>query len=512
MTRDRRHRVLVWSLIGVASLLLIVSMTANWVQRTVLDSNEVANTSDQILADQDVQEALSIYLVDQLYATVDVQGQIEESLPDSAKALSAPIAAAGRRLALDVSERALATPGFQALVSTAIRDGHRQFVRLVRDRDGYVSSTDGKVTLNYGDLISELAIRLGVEPETIDEIRKVVQEASTDLKQSLTTVQSQLESARSELDRVQGGTLDPEVRQKLESLENGAAELQTKISELTKTIEGAQEKVPAQLESRLAKFEGRLSDLDGRLNTLEERTAAVLEDPSQANTQELDSSLALVEARVVRLLGRPLIQSPGQLVLIDSNQLDAVQTAVRLLRNLGFVLPILVLLLYVGAIYLARGWRRQTLIAAGGGILVSMLLVLLIRRLTGNAVVDSLSGSETVEPAVRSVWDIVSGGLRERALFLLVIGVAFVGAGLLAGPGRHATSTRRFLAPYLRDQPVLVYSVIAAFFILWLTFIPGIENLGQIIAIVALAALAVVGVEALRRQTAGEFPPGSSSS
>jgi hypothetical protein len=510
--RDRRHRVLVWSLIGVASLLLIVSMTANWVQRTVLDSNEVANTSDEILADQDVQDALSIYLVDQLYATVDVQGQIEERLPDSAKALAVPVAAASRQLALDVSEKALASPRFQALVSTAIRDGHRQFVRLMRDRDGYISSTDGKVTLNYGDLLAELATRLGVDPETIDQIRQVVREASTNLKQGLTTVQTRLESARSEIDKVQGGTLDPQTRQTLESLESGAADLESKIAELNKTIEGAQEKVPAQLESRLAKFEGRLSDLEGRLNDLEERTAAVLEDPSQANTQELDSSLAPVEARVERLLGRPAIQNPGQIVLIDSDQLGAVQTVVRVLRNLGFVLPILVLILYVGAIYLASGWRRQALIAAGGGILVSMLLVLLIRRLTGNAVVDSLSGSETVEPAVRSVWDIVSGGLRERALFLIVVGVAFVGAGLLAGPGRPATSTRRFLAPYLREQPVLVYSVVAAFFILWLTFIPGIENLGQVIVVIALGVLAVVGVEALRRQTAEEFPerPGSS--
>jgi hypothetical protein len=412
---------------------------------------------------------------------------------------------------LDVSEKALAEPRFQALVATAIRNGHRQFVRLVRDRDGYVSSTDGKVTLNYGDLLSELAIRLGVDPATIDEIRKVVREASTNLKQGLTTVQTRLESARSELDKVQGGTLDPEARQKLESLETGAAELQTKISELNKTIAGAEKKVPAQLESRLAKFEGRLSDLDSRLKALEQRTAAVLEDPSQANTQALDSSLALVEARVTRLLGRPAIQNPGQLVLIDSDQLGAVQTVVRMLRNLGFVLPILVLLLYLGAIYLASNWRRQALIAAGGGILVSMLLVLLIRRLTGNVVVDSLSGTETVEPAVRSVWDIVSGGLRERSLFLIVIGVAFVVAGLLAGPGRHATSTRRFLSPYLREQPVLVYAVVAAFFILWLTFIPGIENLGQVIAILALAVLAVVGVEALRRQTAEEFPERSSS-
>ena len=70
-----------WSLIVLASVLLIVSITANWVQRAALDTDQVVDTTDQILADKDVQEALSIYLVDQLYATVDVQGPIEQKLP-----------------------------------------------------------------------------------------------------------------------------------------------------------------------------------------------------------------------------------------------------------------------------------------------------------------------------------------------------------------------------------------------------------------------------------------------
>jgi hypothetical protein len=117
-----------------------------------------------------------------------------------------------------------------------------------------------------------------------------------------------------------------------------------------------------------------------------------------------------------------------------------------------------------------------------------------------------VAGSETVQPAVQSVWDIVTEGLRGWSLFILVIGLAFVGAGLLAGPGRRAVALRRFLAPYLRDQPVVVYSAVAVLFLLWLAFIPGINNLGQILVIVALLALAV-GIEALRRQTAQEFPP-----
>ena len=47
---------------------------------------------------------------------------------------------------------------------------------------------------------------------------------------------------------------------------------------------------------------------------------------------------------------------------------------------------------------------------------------------------------------------------------------------------------------------------VAALFLLWLSFIPGINNLGQVLVIVVLAALAVVGIEILRRQTAREFP------
>jgi len=105
-----------------------------------------------------------------------------------------------------------------------------------------------------------------------------------------------------------------------------------------------------------------------------------------------------------------------------------------------------------------------------------------------------------------AVWDIVSGGLRQRALFVLVIGLAFIGGGVVAGPGRYAVPVRRFLAPYLRDRPVVVYSVVALLFLLWLTIMPGINNLGQVLVIVALAVLAVVGVEILRRQTAREFP------
>ena len=141
-----------------------------------------------------------------------------------------------------------------------------------------------------------------------------------------------------------------------------------------------------------------------------------------------------LQSRINTLLNRQAVQTPGQLVLMSSGQLSGLQKLVSLLRNLGFVLPVLALLLYLGALYLAKGWRREALIAAGGGIVVATLFILLLRRLIGNGV-DSVAASDTVKPAITSVWDILSAGLRQRALFVLAIGLAFIGGGALAGPG-----------------------------------------------------------------------------
>jgi hypothetical protein len=493
-------------MIVLASVLLVLSMFANWVQREALNTDQVVDTTDEILADEDVQEALTTYTVDQLYANVDVQGAIEERLPDSAQPLAAPIAAATRPVALDIEQRALASPEVQALVSSAVRLAHGQFVSLIRDEGEYVSTTGGKVTLEYGSLVADLAARVGVDPDTIANIQGVVQEFSQDLKQRLTTAQAEIDSARAAIAQVQGGELDPALRQNLETLRDHTAELRATIASLERKIDTALQNVPSALQSRLTEVEERLSDLDGRLGALEDRITVVLKDPRQANLDGLDGSLASGQERVTAVLETPVVQTPGELVVIESGQLDGVQTLVRMLRNLGIVLPVLVLLLYLGAIFLAKGWRREALIGAGGGILAATLLLLFALRLVGGTLVDSIAGSETVQPAVNSVWETLSDGLRERARFILVVGLAFVGAGLLAGPGRRSVAVRRFLAPYLRDHPAVAYSVVALLFLVWLAFIPGIDNFGQVLVIVLLAVLAVVGVEVLRRQTAREFP------
>ena len=493
-------------LVVLASVVLLFSMIANWVQTQVLDSNQLSDQTSAILKNPDVQEQLSIFAVDQLYANVDVQAAIQQRLPSAAQPLAVPITALTRQLATNVAQKALASPEVQSLVANAVGQAQARFVNLIENKSQFVSTTGGQVTLEYGSVIADLATRLGVDPATISKIQGLVQEYSTDLRQRLTTAQTNIQAARASLAQVKQGQLSSQTRQDLQTLRTNTAELQTTVASLEKKIKSVQTKVPAQLQSKLSDLAGLLSDLDARLTALDQHISAVLQNPSKANVVKLDPALAGLESRVTALLNRQAVQHPGELVLMQSNQLSGLQDLVGALRSLGFVLPLLALLLYVSALYLAKGWRREAMISVGGGILTAALVILVARRLIGGAVVNSVVSSDEVKPAVAAIWDIVSGGLRERALFVLVIGVGFIGGGVLAGPGRHAMAVRRFLAPYLRDRPVVVYSVLAVLFLLWLTIMPGINNLGQVIVIIILGLLAVFGVELLRRQTAREFP------
>jgi hypothetical protein len=508
---EHRRGKLVWALIVFASIVLLVSMIANWVQTQVLSSGKLADQTEQILKNKDVQQQLSLFAVDQLYANVDVQAQIEQKLPPPAQPLAAPVTAATRQLATNVAETALASPRVQGLLVTAINGAQQRFVNLIEDKGQFVSTQGGVVTLEYGSFVADLATRLGVDPSAISQIQGFIQQYSTELKQRLTTIQGKIQSTRSTLAQAQAGTLTPQARQSLTTLETDATQLHTTVASLEQKIAGIEPKAPAQLQGRLSDLQARLAELDKRSVRAQAQAAAVLKDPSQANILKLDPTLASLQTRVTTLLNRQAVQHPGELVLLKSSQLSGLQDLVSALRSLGFVLPLLSLFLYLAAIYLAKGWRRETLMRAGGGILGAALIILLTRHLLGSAVTDSVAKSDAVKPAISAVFNIISGGLRDRAVFVLVIGVGFIVGGLLAGPGRHEVAVRRFLAPYLSDQPVVVYAVLAFIFLLWLTLLPTINNVGQVVVVLILIGLAVWGVEILRRQTAREFPDASTT-
>ena len=197
----------------------------------------------------------------------------------------------------------------------------------------------------------------------------------------------------------------------------------------------------------------------------------------------------------------------GQIVLLKSDQLSAAQTGVKILKALSSWLAFIVVALLAVAIYLAHPRRRVMLEVAGFTLLVVGVLLLIIRRFVGNAIVDSLVKVESSKPAVHAIWAIETDLLRDLALALVLYGVVALLAGFVAGPSRIAVWLRRWLAPTWRQRPYLVWLAVGFVFLLVIAFGPASGN-RRLLGVVILAALVGFGLEVWRRQTLREFPSG----
>ncbi|HVR04873.1 MAG TPA: hypothetical protein VMS02_02450, partial [Solirubrobacteraceae bacterium] len=97
------HHWLVRTLIGVASVLGVIAVFAVWANRQLLDTSYWKTTNQKLIASPPIKEQLSVFLTDQLYANVDVGGELKNELPSELKPLAAPAAGALR----DVVQRAV---------------------------------------------------------------------------------------------------------------------------------------------------------------------------------------------------------------------------------------------------------------------------------------------------------------------------------------------------------------------------------------------------------------------
>lgn len=224
-----------------------------------------------------------------------------------------------------------------------------------------------------------------------------------------------------------------------------------------------------------------------------------------AVTLNLEAVLDSLGARlgVGSEIGAKLPAEQRRIVLFRSKQLRAAQNVIKGLRDLSFVLPALVVLLYCGALALAAGSRRRVLLEIGIGIIIGSLIALLLRRWVESYVVNTLVLNEGARPAIREVLSIATAGWRDRALWLLITGVLVIFAGWFAGPMRFAVKLRGFIARPLEHHPAWFLGGAVALVLLIATLGPA-RTPGQLIPLLVELALIVVGVLALRRQVTAE--------
>ena len=214
------------------------------------------------------------------------------------------------------------------------------------------------------------------------------------------------------------------------------------------------------------------------------------------------------QVAVVGRLAQRLPPDAGFVQVMEVDQLETAQDLTQLLKTLAWVFPFLALALGAVAIWLATGRRRVIVRLLAWGFVLAGVLVLVIRRAAGSYVVDELATTESARPAVESAWEILTRLLADGAWSLIIIGGVAVLGVLLTGGGRRATEARRRLAPTLA-RPEYAYGAAAAVLLLLVWWAPIVQFRRGLYVLVT-AILLAIGVEALRRVTAKEFPPASS--
>jgi hypothetical protein len=365
-----KRKILVWSLVAVATILLLITSLTVWTKRQLLNTDGWTNTSGQLLANDTVRGAVSAKLVNALFERVDVADELKKKLPDQLQAAAPVLAGALESAAPRAANAILGTDAAQNLWQLANRHMHEQLVAVLRGKKvRNILTENGDVTLDLRPLVHELADRLGVA------------------------------------DRVKANA------------------------------------------------------------------------PPNA----------------------------GLIVILHADQLEAAQKAVRAIRVLSIFILIAVLALYALALFIARPSRRKVLGGIGGCIFGVGLLILILQRLLGNAIVERLVKVDANRPAGHEIWGIVTSELRDIGVALVVYGLVAIAGAILAGPNRVGTTVRRWLAPGFRRNVVVVYAVVIAILLILVAWAPIGED-RRLLGTLVLFALILWGIELLRRQTLREFP------
>jgi hypothetical protein len=192
-------------------------------------------------------------------------------------------------------------------------------------------------------------------------------------------------------------------------------------------------------------------------------------------------------------------QDSAQVTILKSDDLDMAQNITHWLEQVANFVWIFAVAAWAGAIWLARGRRRQEVRALGIGLAIVGILVLVVRRLAGAYVVDHLVVNDSVRPAVNDAWQIITKSLADSGWVALAAGVLVALGAWVIGPGERAKSARTAVAPTLQRTEVAwgAFTVLMIA-ILWILPI----QMFRTTAILVIAA--AIGFVVFRRQVAAE--------
>jgi uncharacterized membrane protein len=185
----RGRRVAVGSLLAVATLLAFLAIFSVWINRQALNTDNWVNTSDQLLQNTEVQEQLSAYMANELFANVEVEQELEGALPPRLAPLAGPATGGLHQLAPKIAERVLASSQFQTLWNEANRAAHEALLKVLNGGGNAVSTEGGEVKLKLGGMLEQVAGQLGIGGDVAEKLPADAGELTILRSEQLSTAQ-----------------------------------------------------------------------------------------------------------------------------------------------------------------------------------------------------------------------------------------------------------------------------------------------------------------------------------
>jgi hypothetical protein len=260
---------------------------------------------------------------------------------------------------------------------------------------------------------------------------------------------------------------------------------------------------------------GRILGTDAALNAWEaaNRTAhETLKRIIKSDVANSDVSLDLgnLFTQIATATGLPasavdkLPPSVTNLQIASGDNLRTGRKAVNLFKTIMWVLLVLGVACFAGAIALARD-RRRTVIKVGGCLIFASIAIVALRRVGGSVVVEALADAPNAHSVADTVWSISTSLLLDVAEGSFLFGLFLVVGAWLAGEGRRATAVRRFSAYSFREQPGIVRAGLGVAILLLIAWGP-VPWTQRWWGILIFTILAFAWLEWIRKSTLDQFP------
>jgi Short C-terminal domain len=159
---SRGRLLLARVLVVLATLFAVVGALAGYLRWQALDEDTFADTTEELIANDNVRGQVGNSVVEELFANVDVAAALEQRLPEDQQALAGPLAGGLREFADRTVRRLLDSARGQQLLEDSLVTTHEQLLAVLNDESTAITTERGAVILDLQPLVIQVGERVAI--------------------------------------------------------------------------------------------------------------------------------------------------------------------------------------------------------------------------------------------------------------------------------------------------------------------------------------------------------------